>query len=150
MTVRLPIADTPPKLGAPDRLGLPLPPLRILIVDDEEAVVQPLTRLLEGYGHTIHLARDGAAGLRLYNEQRFDLVMSDVVMPGMGGAEFVRRLRALDPGAQILVVTGQAAAPQIDLMLQHGAFGVVSKPFVIDELLDAIARGMSARSLATA
>jgi signal transduction histidine kinase/CheY-like chemotaxis protein len=147
MTVRLPIAARPPELGAPDGMGRPLPPLRILIVDDEDAVVAPLARLLAGYNHTVRVAAGGAAGLRLYREQRFDLVMSDVVMPGMDGAEFVRRLRAIDPNAQVLVMTGQASSAQTDEMLQAGAFGVVSKPFVIQDLLESIARGFQTRAL---
>jgi signal transduction histidine kinase/CheY-like chemotaxis protein len=150
MVVRLPITNQMAKLGNALGVGRPLPPLRILIVDDEQSVVLPLARLLEGGGHSVRLAGDGASGLRLYREQGFDLVMSDVVMPGMGGAEFVRRLRALDPAAQILVMTGQASSSQTDEMLASGAFGVVSKPFVVDELLSAIARGMQTRVLAAA
>jgi signal transduction histidine kinase/CheY-like chemotaxis protein len=149
MTVRLPIVRAP-AAGDTDPVGRPLPSLRILIVDDEVSVVQPLARLLESHGHTVSIAGDGPAALRLYRERHFDLVMSDVVMPEMGGAEFVRRLRALDPAAQVLVVTGQASSSQTDEMRQSGAFGVVSKPFVIEELLDAIARGMNARALAAA
>jgi two-component system NtrC family sensor kinase len=149
MTVRLPIVSQP-ALTEQEAAGSALPPLRILIVDDEESVVRPVIRLLETRGHTVAFAADGAVGLQMYRERRFDLVMSDVVMPSMGGAEFVRRLRALDASAQILVVTGQASSSQADEMRKSGAFGVVSKPFVIEELLNVIARGMNARVLATA
>jgi two-component system, NtrC family, sensor kinase len=94
----------------------------------------------------VRVARVGSAGLRLYRDRPFDLVVSDVIMPGMGGAEFVRRLRAHDPSAQIIVATGQASSNQADEMLRSGAFALLNKPFVIDELLDAISRGVYART----
>ncbi|MBK9709837.1 MAG: response regulator [Kouleothrix sp.] len=149
MLVRLPIVS--PAADAEQlasRAGAPQL-LQVLIVDDEQTVANALARLLEGVGHSVRVAPDGIAGLRLYREQRFDLVISDVVMPGMGGAEFVRRLRALDPRAQVLVVTGQASA-QTDEMLRGGAFGVIGKPFVIDEVLAAMRRGQYQRMLAAA
>ncbi|MEO7912226.1 MAG: response regulator, partial [Roseiflexaceae bacterium] len=103
-----------------------------------------------GYGHQVVLAADGEIGLRRYREQPFDLVITDAVMPVMDGAEFVTRLRSLDAHAYILALSGQTAATRVERMLQAGAFGFVNKPFVVDELLDAIARGMRSRLLSTA
>ena len=96
------------------------------------------------------LAADGEIGLRRYREQPFDLVITDSVMPAMDGAEFVTRLRSLDAHAQILAISSQTAAAQVDRMLQAGAFGFVSKPFALDELLDMIARGMREHMLSAA
>jgi signal transduction histidine kinase len=149
MTVRLPIVtEMPMPAGAPR--PLPLGPLHILVVDDEQVVAEGLARLLSGYGHQVCLAVDGETGLRLYREQHFDLVITDAVMPGIDGAEFVERLRALDSQVQVLAISGQTVSGQIDQMLQAGAFGFVSKPFVVDELLSAIARGMRERMLSAA
>ncbi len=146
MRVSLPIVAE--ELASNDLMGQSLPSLRILIVDDDEAVAGSLARLLEHAGHTARVADGGEMGLRLYREQTFDMVISDVVMPGMGGATFVARLRALDPRAQILVMTGQSGSVQAELMLRAGAFGLISKPFVVDDLRAAIARGLRVRALA--
>jgi two-component system NtrC family sensor kinase len=148
MTVRLPI--TGPAVVAAMAAPAPLPPLRILVVDDERIVAEALMRLLESYGHRVSLALDGELGLELYREQPFDLVITDVIMPGMGGAEFSKRLQAIDSQAQVLVMTGQPVSSQVDQMLSAGAIGVVSKPFETEELLAIIERSMRVRMLAAA
>jgi CheY-like chemotaxis protein len=149
MTVRLPIIA---ELPLPAGLARPsaLAKLRILVVDDEQVVAEGLARLLAEYGHQVCLAADGETGLLRYREQPFDLVITDAVMSGMDGAAFVERLRGLDPNAQVLAISGQTVSGQVDQMLQAGAFGFVNKPFVVDELLDAIARGMRERMLSAA
>jgi CheY-like chemotaxis protein len=150
MTVRLPIIAELPESAGSALSHVALPPLRILVVDDEPVVAQGLARLLAGYGHKVMLAIDGEAGLRYYREQSFDLVISDAVMPGMDGAELVRRLRAIDSQAHVLAISGQTVSGQIDQMLQAGAFGFISKPFVVSDLLSAIARGMRERMISAA
>ena len=150
MTVRLPIIAELPQTAIADGNASRLSALRILVVDDEQVVAESLARLLAGYGHQVVLAADGEIGLRRYREQPFDLVITDSVMPVMDGAEFVTRLRSLDAHAHILAISGQTAAARVERMLQAGAFGFVNKPFVVDELLDAIARGLRERMLSAA
>jgi CheY-like chemotaxis protein len=150
MTVRLPIIAELPRPALADANAPHLSALRILVVDDEPLVAESLVRLLTQYGHQVILATDGETGLRHYHEQHYDLVIADAVMPVMDGVEFVTRLRALDRQAQVLAISGQTAAPRVEGMLQAGAFGFVSKPFVVDELLGAIARGMRERMLSAA
>jgi two-component system NtrC family sensor kinase len=150
MVVRLPIIAELPQSVVPDGTAARLSALRILVVDDEQVVAESLARLLVGYGHQVVLAADGEIGLRRYREQPFDLVITDAVMPVMDGAEFVTQLRSFDAHAHILAISGQTAAGRVERMLQAGAFGFVSKPFVVDELLEAIARGMRERMLSAA
>jgi signal transduction histidine kinase/ActR/RegA family two-component response regulator len=150
MTVRLPIIAELPQPAAAEGNTARLSALRILVVDDEQVVAESLGRLLTSYGHQVVLAADGEIGLLRYREQPFDLVITDAVMPVMDGAEFVTRLRSIDAHAHILALSGQTAATRVERMLQAGAFGFVSKPFVVDELLDAIARGMRSRVLSAA
>jgi signal transduction histidine kinase/FixJ family two-component response regulator len=145
MTVRLPIIAELPQPARAEAKGAQLSALRILVVDDEQVVAESLARLLAEYGHQVVLAADGEIGLHRYREQPFDLVISDSVMPVMDGAEFVTRLRSLDSHAHILAISGQTANGRVERMLQAGAFGFVSKPFVVDELLEAIRRGMRER-----
>jgi signal transduction histidine kinase/ActR/RegA family two-component response regulator len=150
MTIRLPIIAELQRPAMADGVASRLPALRVLVVDDEQVVAESLARLLKEYGHQVSLAADGENGLRRYREQSFDLVITDAVMPVMDGAEFVTRLRSLDPHAHVLAISGQTAAGRVERMLEAGAFGFVSKPFVVDELLGAIARGMRERMLSAA
>jgi CheY-like chemotaxis protein len=150
MMVRLPIIAELPQPARADGNGTQLSALRILVVDDEQVVAESLARLLVEYGHQVVLAADGEIGLHRYREQPFDLVISDSVMPVMDGAEFVTRLRSLDAQAHIPAISGQTANGRVERMLQAGAFGFVSKPFVVDELLEAITRGMRERVCAAA
>jgi len=139
VTVRLPIVnDETTSAGKPIVAGA-MAPLRILVVDDEPVVVESVARMLESQGHLISIATDGTMALRRFCEQSYDLVLSDIVMPGMGGAEFVERLRSIDPDVRVLIMTGHIAPEQVESLLRDGAVGVVRKPFVIDELLAAVA-----------
>lgn len=147
VTIRLPIINN--AADEPERAPLidPIPALRILIVDDDEVVAQSIARLLEGQGHQVNLAKDGETALWRYCKQPFDLVLSDIIMPGMGGIELLKRLRAIDPHAQVLLMTGKTLPVQIEQMVQAGTLSVVKKPFVVEELLAAIARGAQMRML---
>jgi CheY-like chemotaxis protein len=152
VTVRLPIVnDETASAGKPIVAGA-MAPLRILVVDDEPVVVESVARMLESQGHMVTIATDGTAALRRFCEQSYDLVLSDIVMPGMGGAEFVERLRSIDPDVRVLIMTGHIAPEQVESLLRDGAVGVVRKPFAIDELLAAVAaaRGAAMQALRAA
>ncbi|MFL5804238.1 MAG: response regulator [Roseiflexaceae bacterium] len=147
VTIRLPIVNDMPASNGKQIAPSARPGLRILVVDDEQAVADSVTRLLEGQGHRVVSAADGPAALRRYCEQPFDLVLTDIVMPGMSGAEFVQRLRAIDPDARVLIMTGHVAQAQVEQLLHDGAIGVVNKPFVVEELIAAVGRAVDAHGL---
>jgi|GEM_PF-938482 len=137
MLVRLPLTTQ----GAPnEQRGAPtaLPPMRILIVDDEIAIADWLRNSLARDQHLVVVANDAASGLARYSERPFDLVICDVMLPGMGGDELTRRLRALHPEAQILGMTGQPGSPQANRMFELGALRILSKPFSYDDLCHVI------------
>ena len=145
VTIRLPIVNDM-LMDKGKAIGPAAQLLRILVVDDEQAIAESVARLLEAQGHLVIAATDGTTALRRYCEQPFELVISDIVMPGMDGAEFFQRLRAVDPDARVLIMTGHVAPDQIDQLLRDGALGVVNKPFVVDELLAAVAQCVEAQA----
>lgn len=147
VTIRLPIVKDTMAIGEQDLHLAPLKPLRILVVDDDEVVANSVARLLESHEHNVNLVPDGETALRRYREEPFDLVISDIVMPGMDGIELLHRLRMLDSHAQVLIMTGHAVSSQVDQMLRAGALGVISKPFIVDELLSIVARSGQTRML---
>ncbi len=124
-------------IGVVDRRSLPVGSETLLLVEDEAAVRASARRLLERYGYTVIEARHGLEALRLAEEsgQRFDLVLTDVVMPEMGGRELVERLRARHPGLKVLFMSGYSErAVAVDGTMPPGT-GFVEKPFTVEQLI---------------
>ncbi|NWF81612.1 MAG: response regulator [Chloroflexi bacterium] len=141
MRVRLPVVSTPEAAAAlaeSEREPAELPNLRILLAEDDASVGRSLRRLLEQIGHSVTLCVDGRTALDAYRTGEFDVVLSDLAMPGMGGLELLRELRAYDPDARVLVLTGQTTGSQIDEARRLGALEVLRKPFELEEVLRAI------------
>jgi two-component system cell cycle sensor histidine kinase/response regulator CckA len=102
----------------------------ILVVDDDAQVREVVTRLLESCGYTVIGAADGEEALRRYSGgSGIDLVVLDIVMPGMGGRECLRLLLKANSRARVLVVTGHITDGTAQELILEGARGVVEKPF---------------------
>jgi CheY-like chemotaxis protein len=119
----------------------------VLIVDDDASNQMTLSALVRQLGHRTSTADDGEQALRLVETANdVDLVISDVLMPGMGGIAFARRARATRPALPVILVTGDADA--VDLVLAHGAVALLkpySRASLRDVVDEALARDQSAR-----
>jgi PAS domain S-box-containing protein len=108
----------------------------ILVVDDDEHVRQVSVDLLLGFGYRVSAAADGHAALALMQRERFDLLFSDVVMPGgMSGFELAEKARLMCPAVRVLLTSGY---PLMDKPKQH-AYRLLAKPFRAAELAAAVA-----------
>lgn len=108
---------------------------QILVVDDDEQIRTPLHRLLTLEGYSVTTAASGDDALRRAAERFPDLVVLDVMMPGLDGIEVCRRLRASDSRLCIVMLTARDAVPDRVLGLETGADDYVVKPFAFAELL---------------
>jgi CheY-like chemotaxis protein len=109
---------------------------RILVIDDDESVGQVTEAMLQDLGHSVMLAPNGQVGLDiLAADASFELLLVDMVMPGMSGIDAVRQARAAQPGLKVLYMSGYA---DIDLQKRTGADSVIRKPFALHELDAAI------------
>ena len=108
---------------------------RILVVDDDAAVTSLLRRGLAYEGFTVDTAGSGEAGLALAREQPPDLVILDIMMPGMDGLEVLRRLREADKRLPVLLLTAKDAPSDQVQGLETGADDYVVKPFTFEVLL---------------
>lgn len=108
---------------------------QILVVDDDEQIRTPLHRLLTLEGYSVTTAASGDDALRRAAERFPDLVVLDVMMPGLDGIEVCRRLRASDSRLCIIMLTARDAVPDRVLGLETGADDYVVKPFAFAELL---------------
>jgi len=108
---------------------------RILIVEDDDAIVRVLRRSLSLEGFDVESAGDGETGLALALENRPDLVILDLMLPGMDGLEVCRRLRTSTSGnTPILMLTARDTVPDRIQGLDAGADDYIVKPFDLDEL----------------
>src|ERR671922_305602 len=109
--------------------------MKILVVDDERAVRESLRRALELEGYDVDLAGDGLEGLARVEESQPDVLILDVLMPGMDGLEMCRRLRRGGNRLPVLMLTARDAVENRVAGLDAGADDYVLKPFALEELL---------------
>jgi two-component system response regulator MprA len=109
-------------------------PLRILVIEDEERIRQFLQRGLSYEGYRVDVAEDGTTGLDIARDHPPDLVLLDVMLPGMDGIEVCRRLRA-GGDVPILMLTAKEAIEDRVAGLDAGSDDYLVKPFAFDELL---------------
>jgi response regulator RpfG family c-di-GMP phosphodiesterase len=118
------------------------PAPRILVVDDEPNVLLVLERVLERAGFDATTAPDGETALRLFRERGADLILSDLVMPGMDGIELLRRARELDRGVAFILLTGVSSIQDVASALELGADHYLRKPFDVEEVRFAVDRAL--------
>jgi CheY-like chemotaxis protein len=119
-----------------------LPMARILIIEDDVALRHVMHAQLERNGHQIAEAGDGRKGLAAYQETVFDLVMTDIIMPGMEGLETVLALKKFSPHVKIIAMSAGGkgnADDYLELAKRFGAHRTLRKPFTSEELLAAVA-----------
>jgi len=119
---------------------------RVLVVDDEREIVRMLAEFLARLGHVVAEAHSGAEALALARRRRFDAVLLDILMPGMDGNETLRRLRALDPGAVVIMISGAADEKASEESLALGAFDYIRKPFDFPHLETVLATALAMRA----
>ena len=119
---------------------------RVLVIEDDSAVRNLVTRMLDRVGHEVVEATEGRQGLELFASAPADLVITDINMPGMDGIEVITAFRRLRAGVPIIAISGGGLMPK-ELLLSNaaalGAVEVVSKPFEISQLVGAVDRALA-------
>ncbi|WP_057767695.1 response regulator transcription factor [Cytobacillus praedii] len=112
-----------------------MPNESILVVEDEEKIARLLEIELEYEGYTVTKAMDGLDALALCRKQDWDLILLDVMLPGLSGIELLRRIRAHDSHTPVLLLTAKSSVEDKVSGLDLGANDYITKPFQIEELL---------------
>jgi DNA-binding NtrC family response regulator len=130
------VADpTPPRTG------------RLLVVDDEVELMRALTDTLRDEGFEVTGLSDPAAALETLRAGEFDLLLSDLMMPGMDGIELLRKALEVDPTVVGVIMTGQGSIPTAVEAMRAGAFDYLTKPFRLGAVLPVLDRAMAVRRL---
>jgi two-component system OmpR family response regulator len=109
--------------------------MRILVVEDETKMAQLVSRALKEDLHSVFVAHNGPDGLDLINTMSFDLMILDVMLPGLTGLEVAQRARKMKIKTPILMLTAKDSVPDIVAGLDAGADDYLTKPFSLAELL---------------
>ena len=116
------------------------PQRRILVVDDEPLVCDAVKMMLEFDGHAVETAGSGKAALTMLDKTRFDLVITDFEMPLMKGDELAAAIKARDPKQPVVMITAYAEMLQASGNPLTGVDAVISKPFLLENLREVIAK----------
>jgi CheY-like chemotaxis protein/anti-sigma regulatory factor (Ser/Thr protein kinase) len=117
-------------------------PKRILIVDDDRDVHPLLLAALERPDRAIDSAYDGFAGLQFVEAIKYDLVLTDVNMPGLDGMAMLKRIRGIRPGTKVVVMTVANTPENMIRAIREQAFCYFSKPFTLDAVSEMVARAL--------
>lgn len=120
----------------------------LLVVDDEEDVRELMVDVLAAHGYAVAAARDGIDALRLCQQARYDLILSDLRMPRMDGAALFQALQRQYGSTRppVVFVTGQAYSPDYAGFLATASVPVVSKPFTADDLRKVVAHALESKA----
>lgn len=115
----------------------------MLVVDDEEVVFESVGKALkdnEQYAYQLETARSANEALEKAKGRHYDLILTDLMMPGLDGIELLDRLRQLDPNQKVIMITGYATMRVARDAMEKGACDFIAKPFTHVELRQAVAR----------
>jgi CheY-like chemotaxis protein len=118
---------------------------RILVIDDEEVVRSVLSRTLANVNHQVTLAADGEKGVQLFQEGKYDIVLTDLGMPGMSGWEVCRMIKKISPNTPVGMITGWGAEMSQSKMEEYGLDFLISKPFDLNRVLNVVAETMESK-----
>ena len=116
---------------------------RILVVDDEITVGKSISQALASDDYEVDTALSGAEALQKEGVKKYDVIIADLMMPGLSGLDLLASLRRLGSAARVIVVTGYPTMKTTVQSMQSGAFEYLPKPFLPAELRSAVARALA-------
>src|SRR5688572_2765758 len=115
---------------------------RILVIDDEANCRLLLTEWLRGCGYECGDAADGSEGLNRSLDEEWDLILSDIVMPGLTGVELARVVKQFKSSVPVIMISAERNSNTVRAAFREGAYDFIFKPFNMDELEMTVARAI--------
>ncbi len=120
-------------------------PSKILIVDDEPIIRETLAEMLATEGREVMTAASGEEALALLQQQSFDLMLLDLIMPGLGGLQVMERARKIAPGTIIIMLTAHGTLTSAIQAMRHGAHDYLLKPASAPKIMASVEEGLRLR-----
>ncbi|HEX7519184.1 MAG TPA: sigma-54 dependent transcriptional regulator [Candidatus Deferrimicrobium sp.] len=120
---------------------------RILVIDDEPMIVSLLSTILREKGWDVTEAHSGTEGLDQLDRARFDVILTDLVMPGESGIDLLRAAKEIHPDVEVILMTGYATADTAIEAMRNGAFHYIMKPLKPEEVVNLVEKAYSQRQL---
>ena len=115
---------------------------RLMVVDDEEKVRKYLSGLLKNRGYAVETAADGVKALERLKQTDFDVVLLDVIMPGLDGIEVLKEIKRLKPLTEVIMLTGNASVSTGVEGIKLGAFDYLLKPLDLNALTECLGEAL--------
>jgi len=112
--------------------------VNILLIDDEIEFIETLSERLELRGYNSEIAEDGETGISMITTKDFDVVILDLMMPGLSGLDTLRQIKAIDKKLPVILLTGHGSTKDGMEGMQLGAFDFLMKPLDINKLIEKI------------
>ena len=120
---------------------------QILVVDDELPICQNCVKILSKMDYGVQYALSGYEALKMMEENRFDIVITDLKMSTLGGMEVLRRVQETSPETLVIVITGYASVSSAVEVMKMGAYDYLAKPFTPHELRSTVSQALTKREL---
>lgn len=118
--------------------------MKVLVIDDEQIVLESVSRILAGEGYQVDTAIHSREGLDLALSREYDLVLTDIRMPEMGGMRILRDIKRRKPAVPVIIITGYATVQSAVQAMQLGATNYIEKPFTPEVLINAVHTALAA------
>jgi DNA-binding NtrC family response regulator len=115
---------------------------KALVIDDEQIVLDSVSALLTDEGFEVDVSLDGRQGLDWAIERNYDVVLTDIRMPDIGGMKVLRDVKRINPSLPVIMITGYASIESAVQAMKLGAAEYIEKPFEPEQLLDAVSRAL--------
>ncbi len=121
--------------------------VKVLIVDDEAVIRRGLCRVMEGRGYQSESAESGFAAIEMLQKAPFNIVITDLKMPGMDGIEVLRAIKILQPDVPVIMITGYSTVDTAVEAMKNGAFDYISKPFTPEQVIAMVEKALEQRTV---
>ena len=121
--------------------------VKVLIVDDEAVIRKGLRRVMEGRGYQAETSESGFDAIEKLQNAPFNIVITDLKMPGMDGIEVLKAIKILQPDVPVIIITGYSTVDTAVDAMKHGAFDYISKPFTPEQMTEMVEKALEQRTV---
>src|SRR2546428_6194566 len=122
-------------------------PAAVLVIDDEPLMREGVGKLLSREGYTVHLAADGETGLRLLREERVQVVVTDLKMPGLDGLAVLAQVKEQGLDVEVILLSGHGSIDSAVTAMKQGAYDFMTKPPDTERLLHLVRRAADRQAM---